>query len=292
MNVLLLTADSLRCDRTILFGHECDTTPFLADLAADGFTFTRAYTNGRNTPSSFPAIHTSRHQRYYNGYGITSSGQATLAESLRTGGCITYAVHTNELITDDYNYDRGFDVYLDQQTGGDSDGDRGWRGLSRRLIGDGLVFELVKKVHFHSTEKLGVKIFDTADAISGFEDQILEWTTASSDDWFVWAHYMNPHHPYEPPEDCQTALGLDPLPKREATKLSRKMRLHPDELTESERDTLRDLYDASVLSWDREIAATVDRLEAAGELEDTLVIVTADHGELWGNTDAGAIRRC
>jgi arylsulfatase A-like enzyme len=284
MNVLLLSADSLRVDRTSLFDHERETTPFLAEAAADGFDFRRAYANGRNTAASFPAVHTSRHADAYDGLGIPATGPPTLAEALSEAGYRTHAIHTNELVAADYNYDRGFDVYRDARGGsrGEDGGNRGWRGVAREVIGDGIAFEAAKRAHFLSTEYLGVKLFDTADAVSGFEDDVVGWTTAADGDWFVWAHYMNPHHPYEPPTECQEALGLDPVPRRRATRLSRKMRLHPGEVTPGERKTLAELYDAAVLSWDREVEATVEALEAAGELEDTLVVLTADHGELLG----------
>lgn len=279
MNILLLTADSLRCDRTSLFDHRRDTTPFLSDLAGRGFEFRRVYANGRNTAASFPAIHTSTYGSYYDGIGIPDSGTPTIAELLHNEGYQTHGINTNELVSRDYNYDRGFDFYHDSRS---SDDDSGLRTQIRDLIGDGSLFDLTKKAHFLSTEYLGVKIFDTADAVSGFGDQILEWTTRTDEDWFVWAHYMNPHHPYEPPEECQKALSLNPVSGREATSLSRKMRLHPAEVTEKECETLRGLYDASVLSWDREIESTYHRLEKAGELENTLIIITADHGELLG----------
>ncbi|MFB6227483.1 MAG: sulfatase [Halobacteriales archaeon] len=282
MNILLVTVDSLRADRTSLFDHDRDTTPFLSSLAGRSFEFRRAYANGRNTAASFPAIHTSTHQRYYEGIGIPAEGTPTLAEALSKEGYATHAIHTNELVARDYNYDRGFGVYRDARSAGDDPDETSWRSRARDLIGDGAFFEVVKRAHFLSTEHLGVKIFDTADAVSGFEDRIVEWTTEADDDWFVWAHYMNPHHPYEPPADCQEALGLDPVPKREATKLSRKMRLHPDEVTADERETIRGLYDASVLSWDRELERTYEALDDAGELDGTLVVVTADHGELLG----------
>lgn len=285
MNVLLLTADSLRADRTSMFGHERDTTPFLADFAADAFEFRRAYVNGRNTAASFPAVHTSTHQRYYDGIGIPATGTPTLAESFRDAGHRTHAVHTNELVSRDYNYNRGFNVFDDSRRGPDPDVDggfSGWRGVARRLIGDGPLFEFAKRAHFASTEYFGVKLFDTADAVSGFEENIRNWTTRTDDDWFIWAHYMNTHHPYEPLAECQEALGMDPVPRREATKLSRKMRLHPEQVTDEERERIRALYDASILSWDWEVESTLESLDEAGELEDTLVIVTADHGELLG----------
>lgn len=281
MNVLLLTADSLRADRTSLFGHSRDTTPFLADLAADGFEFTRAYSNGRNTAASFPAIHTSTYQRYFEGIGIPSTGSPTLAEQLGGCGYRNHGINTNELIAGDYNYDRGFDVYQDSRSPGGQQ-DTGWRTTARDVIGDGRLFEIIKRAHFLSTRFLGVKVFDTADSVSGFEETILDWIRGCDDDWFVWAHYMNPHHPYVPPADCQAALGLDDVSARQSTKLSRKMRLNPDAVTTAERETIKGLYDASVLSWDREIASTYRALERLGALEDTLVVVTADHGEQLG----------
>jgi arylsulfatase A-like enzyme len=85
----------------------------------DSFEFRQAYANGRNTAASFPAVHTSTHQRYYEGIGIPAEGTPTLAEVLSQEGYTTHAIHTNELVARDYNYDRGFEGYRDVRSTGD-----------------------------------------------------------------------------------------------------------------------------------------------------------------------------
>lgn len=280
MNILLVTADSLRADRTSLFDHRYDTTPFLSSLAEAGFVFETAYANGHNTAASFPAIHCSTYGSVFEGIGIPETGSPTLAEAVGSNRD-TFGITTNELLSRDYNYDRGFDTYVDARS--DGDGGVAWRRAARRALGHGLAFDIAKRLHFFTTETFGVKVFDTADSMSSFSDRLLRWIDGRRGPWFAWAHYMNAHHPYEPPVDLQRDLGLEAVPKRRATKLSRKMRRHPAQLQPSEADTLRDLYDGAVYSFDRELEALVDRLSALGHLEETVVVVTADHGELLGD---------
>ena len=60
-NVVLVTVDSLRYDRALDSPRAVDPAPNLSQLASDGISFTDAYANGPNTPSSFPTILTSTH---------------------------------------------------------------------------------------------------------------------------------------------------------------------------------------------------------------------------------------
>lgn len=279
MNILLLTADSLRADRTSLFDYSLDTTPFIKSIAEDGLEFDQAYSNGHNTGASFPSIFCSTYWSKFRGSGIPESNHPVLAERLAVDHR-TFGITTNELLSRDYNYNRGFDTYIDSRSPYGSKSSL--RIRLRDAIGDGPLFELAKKIHFVSTRRLGIKLFNTADAESGFSKSIIDWVTDIDDDWFVWAHFMNPHHPYEPPEESQRALGFEPVSTRRATKLSRKMRRHPDTISSRENETINRLYDASVHSFDQEVEELITHLDTINQLDDTLLIITADHGELLG----------
>jgi len=69
--------------------------------------------------------------------------------------------------------------------------------------------------------------------------------------WFVWAHYFDPHLPYAPPPPFDARFASSP-------------------------------YDGEVAYVDREVGRLLDGLAAAGVAGDTLVVVTADHGESLG----------
>jgi len=89
---------------------------------------------------------------------------------------------------------------------------------------------------------------------------------------FVFAHSLDPHGPYRPPEDCQAALAADGSP-----------RVAPAEVGDAarwERDTLA--YDGEILNNDRAIGALDDVLAALGLRERTLFVFVSDHGEAFG----------
>jgi arylsulfatase A-like enzyme len=77
--------------------------------------------------------------------------------------------------------------------------------------------------------------------------------------FFLWTHYFSPHYPYQPPE------------------AQRKIFTAPADASEHER--LMALYEGEVAYSDLEIGRLLDALEAAGLTKDTLVVLTADHGE-------------
>ncbi|MEM9407368.1 MAG: sulfatase [Acidobacteriota bacterium] len=94
--------------------------------------------------------------------------------------------------------------------------------------------------------------------------------------YFLYVHYVDPHDPYEP----ERAWG--------ETEVSRE-RLQPrpllrdrSSLTTAETLTLVDQYDGEILEVDRAIEALVQELEDRNLLEETLVVITSDHGEEFG----------
>jgi arylsulfatase A-like enzyme/Tfp pilus assembly protein PilF len=69
--------------------------------------------------------------------------------------------------------------------------------------------------------------------------------------WFAWVHYFDPHAPYEPPPAFSARFATRP-------------------------------YDGEVAFVDEQLGAVLRRIEQAGSLSSTLVLVTADHGESLG----------
>ncbi len=91
-------------------------------------------------------------------------------------------------------------------------------------------------------------------------DVALRWLgslNAGAAPWFVWVHYYDPHAPYEPPPD-----------------LADRFRAAP--------------YDGEIASVDRELARLFGSLKERNELNNTVVLVTADHGEGLGEHGEGA----
>jgi len=105
---------------------------------------------------------------------------------------------------------------------------------------------------------------------------------------FVWLHYMDVHPPYIPPIRYLEDLGWD---LREAVteyyEIQLKISFCPDNITRKDLELLNTFYNYSVKYVDECIGYLLDKLEEMSlKLEDTLIILTADHGELIGEHSA------
>lgn len=278
-NVLLVTVDSLRADHLGCYGYNRETTPVLDDMAAGSNLFTNVFAHSGTTRTSFPAILTSSYALMYGGYERVSDRRTVVAEPLSEAGYQTAGFHSNLFLSADFGYDRGFDTFYDSKS------DPSFTAKLRQFVKqnldqDGLLFRFLKR-SFEATEKhAGVEVGSAYVSADDITDMAIEWLDGvnPSEPTFLWTHYMDVHHPYLPPERHQRPIRDDPIDHRRATRLRRKMLEEPDEVTEEERQTLIDLYDAEIRFTDHEIGRLVshtrERLEG-----DTVVVVTADHGE-------------
>jgi len=98
-------------------------------------------------------------------------------------------------------------------------------------------------------------------------------------DNFLWIHYMDVHHPYVPPPEHQLPFREEPISERRAIKLRRKLIEYPDTVTDAELSDLIDLYDAEIRYTDAQIDRLLSAINDNWDRSETLVAVTADHGE-------------
>ncbi len=125
-----------------------------------------------------------------------------------------------------------------------------------------------------------------ADAISAAGLEVLEGLKAGGGPWMLHLHYFDPHAAYDPPEGyvdgSPTVLGYD---TRTHDSL-RELDLAYETMGSAERAAVEDyvqrMYTGEVRYLDDQIALLLETLDAAGDLEDTLVVIWSDHGEqLW-----------
>ncbi|MFC6825508.1 sulfatase [Halopelagius fulvigenes] len=280
MNVLLVTVDSLRADRV----NE-RVMPFTRSFADDALEFRQCIANGPSTPASFPSIHASRHFASIEGLGIPAEGGVvTLAERLRDAGYATAGYTDNHFASGSYNYDRGFDVMHDAS--GSTEAGRLKQFVQSNLDKSGLLFKTIERVYtrldaFWSETTGNDSEYERAASLNR---RALEWIDErdADEDWFVWLHYMDVHHPYEAPEEYQRRFLDEQMGVAECRRLSRKGTHHPEDVTDEEWDLIKNLYDAECAYADDQFASLVSELDARGVRDDTVVCFTADHGELVG----------
>ncbi len=257
--VFLLTVDTLRADHLGTHGYPRATSPFLDRLAARSTVFEHAIVQWPKTGASFASMFTGQ---YPHTTALTHKadiripdGYLTLPELFEAHGYSTVAVNSNGVLNSDLAWNAGFDEFLETRTAfGLGRGDqRSYRDTMNALKVNELALLLLEK-HRHD-EKL-----------------------------FAWIHYSDPHTPYLLPEGFTNPFLGDAFFTGE-----RRVELEQPEATEI--DGHRDLkfyvamYDGNVLVVDQAIERLLGRLGELGMLEDSVVIVTADHGESLGEHD-------
>jgi arylsulfatase A-like enzyme len=117
--------------------------------------------------------------------------------------------------------------------------------------------------------------------------------------FFTFANYMDAHHPYAPPARYQEEFCGRTFSHRELAEINESV--HPrDHLSNLQRngpldqesvETVRNLYNGEVRSADDQLETVLNGLEQRNLLEDTLVVITADHGENLGEEDLDGRQR-
>lgn len=261
-NLVFLTVDSLRADHCSFHGCERDTTPNLASLADGGVVCSRAYSASSHTREAVGSLLTGQfpHRCVDADYRLAAPPLSTLlANSHRCG-----AFHSNPFLSRAYGYDRDFHAFDDDLS------------LSRfKLVA--LLQRLWDRVRGHH--------YARAETIN---ERALEWLDSLPDGtpFFLWNHYMDAHGPYEPPEPYRSRYCDRSVSDAEAQQRWYDATETPEAVSEDDRQLLVDLYDGEIAYVDDRIGAFLDALDERGLLDETLVVVTADHGELLGEHGA------
>ena len=272
-NVLLIVWDTVRAASTTLHEYERDTTPHLARRAAEGFVYENAFATAPWTLPSQSGMFTGRwhHELSANWLIPLNDEFPTLAEVLTERGFSTAGFVANtSYLTFKSGVDRGFIHYEDfPVTAGEIFLSSAigrvfvvWNGL-RNLIG-----------HHR-----------TLNARTAYElnDRVLGWLPDDNDrPFFVFLNYFDAHDPLLPPEPFHSRFA----PRRPWGPFTHGANAsnHADKENRPAEDIqmMVDRYDASIAFLDEATERLLTELDNRGVLENTLVIITSDHGEHWG----------
>jgi arylsulfatase A-like enzyme len=106
-------------------------------------------------------------------------------------------------------------------------------------------------------------------------DELGQWLRASSAPSFAYVHLMSPHIPYDPPPAIDPYAGDRRFSNAEQIELLQ----HRDALEPERAERLERLYDATVGHADVIVGRILELLREQGRYDDSIVVVTADHGE-------------
>lgn len=260
-NVLFIVVDTLRADHLPAWGYEAGSTPHLDAFAADAVRFDQAFANASWTRPSFASFLTGR---YPNNHGVMGKPDAlpddvvTLAESLRGAGYHSGGFVTNFNVGPYFNFQQGFDEYRFMEP----DFVLGADDSAAKLLLIQFLRQRIETMRARRGEVLPGTAYRDAETVNA---ALAEWLdrAPSNRPWFLFAGYMDPHDPYftHPYDGSGYARAAHP---------------HPDP---EEADTLRTLYDGEITYWDAQFGRLVEDLRRRGVYDDTLIVVTSDHGE-------------
>ena len=283
-NVLLLVMDTVRARNLSLYGYARKTTPQLERLAQSGVRFDEAIATAPWTLPSHAGMFTGQlpHEMSADFRTPLDATHPTLAEALSQQGWRTAGFVANTYYcTAEQGLARGFAHYEDHQlTFGEFVLSA---SLSRKLLHQDWLRRVVGYY-----DVIGRK--SAADINRAF----LNWLPSEPGrPFFAFLNYFDAHEPCLPPAPYDTQFGarIRHGDFRRAHLLRTTWRLNRERGTTQQNQADIDCYDGSIAYLDDQIGQLLQELERRGVLQNTLVIVTSDHGEAFGeNYNYGHIK--
>ena len=264
MKILLIVVDTLRTDHLSCYGYFRKTSPTLDRLADGGVLFEDSFASATATGPGFTTLFTGlaaiNHGYYITPWNVPNAKQLddnipTMPEIFQQNGYTTAAL--DNLInfrSHPKHFVRGYEYYINMT-------------------------RTPKWIHHHVTA-------------GQVNHRLLPWIKHHCDErFFLFVHYWDPHTPYNQPEPYRRLFSH----KRDLSDLAIRGAAagyeyvpgwgKTDEIFHGDEHCSIDLYDGEIWYVDHAIGEVIDVLEQKGVLQDTLVIITSDHGEQLGQHD-------
>ncbi|MDG2308819.1 MAG: sulfatase [Candidatus Binatia bacterium] len=248
-NVLLVSIDTLRSDHLGAYGYDRDTSPVLDRLAAEGALFESVVASSSWTLPSHTTLLTGLPPELH---GVDTSEErllteaTTLAEVLHERGYATAGFASGPYLRAMYGHDQGFDTY-DESTVWPED-------------------DIHRKPTSPQLETLAVNWLDA-------------WHVKEDEKpFFVFLHMWDPHYDFSPPPPYD--IMFDPEYEGTVTgdDFAGTDQVHKD-MAARDLEHVLALYDGEIRYTDEHLGRILAALERLGVYDDTIVVVTSDHGE-------------
>jgi arylsulfatase A-like enzyme len=245
-NIVLILIDTLRADHLGCYGYARRTSPTIDRLAAEGAMFEQAIASSSWTVPSTMSLLSSLYEPVHGVDSLQSRyalAHPLLAEVLARAGYKTAGFFAGDTLHPMFGFDRGFDTYSDCRSGGE------------------MTLEDVANPRVHGA------------VTRWFEERLQE-------PFFVFAHYFDIHQAYVPPPPYDTMF--DPAFAEPFQQVIRSDGRPDPDLTPRGLEHLIALYDGEIRWTDQWIDQLLDLLRTRGVLDRTLIVLTSDHGEEFG----------
>lgn len=252
-NVIILLIDALRADHLSCYGYSRNTTPNIDEFAKGSVIFTQAISQSTYTKTSIASLFTSRYPYEHGVYenekdsegdihsDILSAKETTLAEALLQNGFLTMAWLEQTELRAYMGFSQGFVEYNEQQG-----------------------------------------------RIQYINQKFIKWLNGigKKHKFFAYIHIIDLHDPYRPEPPYDTMYGVysdvyagNVLEKANYEPFLRAIREGKRKLEKRDVDQLIAYYDGLLTYTDSQIGLLLEELKKAGLYDNTLIILTADHGD-------------
>ncbi len=270
-NVILITLDTVRADHLPSYGYRRDTAPNLSRLAERSTLFLNAiapsnYTLPSHT-SMFTGLYGSAHGNNLEVEGrVLSPSETTLAESLSRAGYTTLAVVANSaFLGKAFGLSRGFQYH------------------DARVCSDPPYLPRNAACWPWVSAEPGYR---PAGSIEGETDALLRAVAARSAPFFLFVNFLDAHAPYESPRSFSRMFdgeGNDLDTRAIVEQLSADNNHEHWHVPSSQREHLAARYDGAIAYVDSAVGRLLATLRSLNLYDNTLIIITSDHGEGFGD---------
>jgi arylsulfatase A-like enzyme len=286
-NVIVVTLDTVRADHLSVYNYPHDTTPNLRRWWQQGATrYTRAFATSDMTLASHASIFTgllpSEHGAHRRGSrpdtGLRPSAE-TLATRLHQAGFVTAGIAANAAyLSPRFGFSAGFDYYDARRP------PRLTAPSPSYFFGSALLYWLLAYggPDFQFSYRSATQITDQA-------LELLPRLQATGRPFFLFLNMMDAHTPMVAPPSYRHAFGVRDdgfYWVRDYAELVKEINSGARTITKQEHANLIASYDAAIAYLDAELGRFLATLEARGVLDDSVIVITSDHGELFGRSGA------
>lgn len=298
-NVLVMVMDTARYDDVLASAGDQRITPNLDAIADSGTIFENAFAASPWTlpshASLFTGMYPSKHGAHA-GYKRLDAQLPMLPEAFADADYETVGVSNNTWVSGEFGFERGFERFHKtwQYVQSNTDlapvvrdyEDHGFvhalRTLTHELGRGNPLVNVTNAIYgqfFHRDEDSGARQTNR---------WLREWLAdrAGNRPFFLFVNYLEPHLEYRPPRDHAERFLPDGVTYERAMNIPQDAWgyiTNEVELDEIEFDILRALYRAEISYLDERIADLHSALQEVGEWENTITVVTGDHGENIGD---------
>ena len=293
-NIALIVMDTARYDSILDTQAKLST---LKKLQKRGTAYTSAFASAPWTLPSHGGLFSGQ---YSSRHGASAAAKQfpetvpTVAESFANASYETVAISNNTWISDEFGFARGFDTFLKNWQYIQSDVDLGKiarqeegfdkiRGIARQLLDGNPIVNAANAVYGQFVRKQAED-----DGAKGTNRQVADWLNERDDSnpFFLFINYLEPHLEYRPPKEYTEKFLPEDVSYAEAMDVNQDAWAYiarDIEMNNRDFEILEGLYYAEIAYLDERIGDLCQLLEEANEWEDTVFVITGDHGENIGD---------